>query len=462
MPTSTPGIASLPPVGEPVVKPPAPPSGTQAISPDNLDSVRLLGVLPVGISGLWPLPDPGLQGNNYMAIYSDYRYNIGRVMAIQFWDLMRLAQDSVLDFQRADRLIVARSEDGTLLAYTYGYDGKIHLYDVEQHVERAVLSPAPDDTFVLLAHMAISPDKTALAISGDDVATQVWDLTTYQQRLILPTSGNAVVFTPDSSQIVISAQRALRFFNAETGALDYSLANVGLLGRFSPDGSLMATSVVPDFYNSDCELQIRDVKTRAIRARIPCQDRINLAPLAFSPDGQMLAVSNGYGMLQLLDVQTGDALASFKITTYAPGVAFSPDGKLLVINNPFQIIDLETGKIHAVEGNYIGQSPMFSADGATLLLGDTTSTMVFGIPNGARPEWQLITGHIIPSGVNVRSAPEQSAAVIGTASGDVRISGRNSGGVYLPDLGGWVWSDDDYLDLGDHTLAELPVIAFES
>ena len=87
--------------------------------------------------------------------------------------------------------------------------------------------------------------------------------------------------------------------------------------------------------------------------------------------------------------------------------------------------------------------------------------MIFGVPDAARPVWEPITGHIIPSGVNVRSSPEQGADIIGYASGDVRISGRNSGGVYLPDAGGWVWSDDDFLDLGEHTLTDLPVIAFE-
>ena len=59
----------------------------------------------------------------------------------------------------------------------------------------------------------------------------------------------------------------------------------------------------------------------------------------------------------------------------------------------------------------------------------------------------------------MRVIPDVDAPVIGYASGEVRIGGRAStaDAVYLHDLGGWVWSDADHLDLWEHDLRGLPV-----
>jgi len=62
--------------------------------------------------------------------------------------------------------------------------------------------------------------------------------------------------------------------------------------------------------------------------------------------------------------------------------------------------------------------------------------------------------------LGVRVIPDVDAPVIGYASGEVRIGGRAStaDAVYLHDLGGWVWSDADHLDLWEHDLRELALL----
>ena len=121
-------------------------------------------------------------------------------------------------------------------------------------------------------------------------------------------------------------------------------------------------------------------------------------------------------------------------------------------------------EITTVDGNYEVSNPVFSPDGTTLLLDVRQSIMAFGIPTETRPIWQPITGHIIPSGVNLRAEPRVSAEVIGYASGDVIISGRSSvsNAVYLPEFDGWIWSDSEYLDLGDYLMVDLPIIYVET
>ncbi|MBZ0310372.1 MAG: hypothetical protein K8I82_30200, partial [Anaerolineae bacterium] len=110
--------------------------------------------------------------------------------------------------------------------------------------------------------------------------------------------------------------------------------------------------------------------------------------------------------------------------------------------------------------HYAVSNLIFSPDGATLLLDGSGSLMILGIPTASRPAWQPVMGRIIPSGVNLRAAPFTNSDVIGIVSGEVMISGRSSASnaVYLPELEGWIWADSNYLDLGDHVWANLPVI----
>jgi len=87
--------------------------------------------------------------------------------------------------------------------------------------------------------------------------------------------------------------------------------------------------------------------------------------------------------------------------------------------------------------------------------------MVFGIPTDARPVWQPLTVHVVPSGINARLQPNADAPRVAGVSGEIGVSARNLDGtaLYVPAVGGWVWAAPAYIDPGDISLESLPVRA---
>jgi hypothetical protein len=120
-----------------------------------------------------------------------------------------------------------------------------------------------------------------------------------------------------------------------------------------------------------------------------------------------------------------------------------------------------------IPGDYGGAYMTFTPDGSTLLVDGSTnqfreiqSVMAFGVPTTTRPAWTPVTAKVVPDGISVHSSPERSAPVIGTATGQLLVAGRDADGqaAYLPEAGGWIWADPNYLDLGETPVAALPVL----
>jgi WD40 repeat protein len=81
--------------------------------------------------------------------------------------------------------------------------------------------------------------------------------------------------------------------------------------------------------------------------RFRCSERPG--PMAFSPDGKQLAVSNGSNEIRFFDAKTGRLLRQLT-SSYAPKdrMAFSPDGRFLMgtnVRGEFNVFDAETGRL---------------------------------------------------------------------------------------------------------------------
>jgi WD40 repeat protein len=102
-----------------------------------------------------------------------------------------------------------------------------------------------------------------------------------------------ISFTPDSRELVICQGDGFSFWNVETFQLNRRLpCEVALFGSpvaFSPDGSLMALPVTPGV------VEIKTVATARTVARLedPFGDRGGW--MAFAPDNRELVVTAGYG-----------------------------------------------------------------------------------------------------------------------------------------------------------------------
>ena len=118
------------------------------------------------------------------------------------------------------------------------------------------------------------------------------------------------------------------------------------LGRFSPDGKLLAvlTSDAPE------ELKLYDAGTGRIIRKVALASR--LVRFAFSPNGKHLATTERDSAVRLYDVETGNRVWSHvvKLTNiyenYTSAVAFSADGKAVAAcatDNRIYLLNPSTG-----------------------------------------------------------------------------------------------------------------------
>jgi WD40 repeat protein len=94
---------------------------------------------------------------------------------------------------------------------------------------------------------------------------------------------------------------------------------------YSPDGHWLAWNDV-----RDSRVRLWDLEGRRVDRSIASVSSSARNPLAFSPDGRLLATARHDGVVQLWDLSTGTELRRLggpadRLT----GVAFSPDGRLL-------------------------------------------------------------------------------------------------------------------------------------
>ncbi|MCW2792100.1 MAG: repeat, subgroup [Nocardioides sp.] len=179
---------------------------------------------------------------------------------------------------------VAFGPGGDLLA-SAGHDGTVRLWSVADGATRGVLrtaSDAPDQ-------LSFSPDGERLAVAGPDAPTEVWDIP----------SGDRVGTLGAEPQGAVS---------------------------FSPDGRLIATATRDA--GSDTGVRLWDAASLREDRAFP--DPVHAFLLAFSPDGETLAVTQSDDDAVLLwPVAGGDVRRLTGHEEPPRGVLWAPDGSAL-------------------------------------------------------------------------------------------------------------------------------------
>src|SRR5262249_56500888 len=106
--------------------------------------------------------------------------------------------------------------------------------------------------------------------------------------------------------------------------------------QFSPDGKWLATV-------SGSECRLRRVGTWQLDRRISGDPNLGDAwEPAFSPDGRVLAISYLTRVVRLIEVSTGNELATLTAPTPLVGyhLQFSPDGSQLAVVSQTHVIQL--------------------------------------------------------------------------------------------------------------------------
>jgi WD40 repeat protein len=190
--------------------------------------------------------------------------------------------------------------------------------------ESIISIPAGSD---FLTNVALSPDGATIAAAGDSVL-RMWDVTSRAERAVLD-GGGSPEFSPDGAILAFSTggytnNHTVRLLDSESGAEIKSILGMPRAWSvaFSPDGQTLAVSdwdrvSLWSINNLQEPFLIESVSEGWMR------------DLAFSPDSSRLAIASG-DQIAVLDLQRqGNSYSLFSPLGDVWSLAFSPDGNTL-------------------------------------------------------------------------------------------------------------------------------------
>jgi Tol biopolymer transport system component len=320
---------------------------------------------------------------------------------------------------------MALSPDGKRLATAHGgggVDGTIRLYDLNAPgaPQRKLTNPLATSSYSLdFTSVAFSPDSSVLAatslVAGDKMSEGVylWNLTqpnAVPMTRTLPTDVYSVLFQPNGNMLAARAHQAIYLWDPrDTGATPIVLPipeNISLEEiAFSPDGRALAASTV-DWSTNHSRVLIYDMRNpTSPPLQLPDRDAIDIeGKLAFSPDGQLLAVAAEEQINVWNLAQPGAPVATLPGAggQYA-SAAFSPDGKFLAVKSDYnQVAVWDRGRLPTPGAT---GSPVVTLDG-----GEVRIVSIAFSPDGQRLAAATDAGSVLVWMAAQALDPDRSAA----------------------------------------------------
>jgi eukaryotic-like serine/threonine-protein kinase len=307
---------------------------------------------------------------------------------LRFWDVTTGALLETIP-THAPVLSMALASDGITLA-TGSVDNTIRLWDTIHRQEIRRLKGHTSDVRCL----AFSPDSKLLSSADKGGTVKFWDLTPQMDVDTLRGHNrivNGIRFSPDSRHLISTSYYGVPIKMWEvasghdvTSALGNPTENTATCVDLSTNGRVLALG-------SNEGLELWDMtRKKPIDTLIHGESHASVSEVQYSPDGRTLATQTGGNRytVRLWDVSTRKELISLPgHGSHAGALAFSPDGQLLALpHNSDRTVTLwDTSALRAGRGEppamtLSGHSRAinavaFSPDGRNLATGSSDNTI---------------------------------------------------------------------------------------